>query len=115
MAKVVLVDEDLTVVQVVAELIRSEGHHVLPYTNGRGTLEAVTTVQPELVVVNVGSEKSRASAFQLLERARSLPRPAAVLAITASGALEIATEVLRRGAYDYLARPFTLDELKLRI
>ena len=38
MAKVLLVDDDLTMVQMVAKLLRQEGHQVFPYTNGNAGL-----------------------------------------------------------------------------
>jgi DNA-binding NtrC family response regulator len=115
MAKVLLVDDEMTMVQMVTELLRSEGHQVVPFTNGHSALEALSNLNPELVIANLCSDKGRVSGFSVLQKARSLSPPAVSIMITANGSLETAIESMRKGAYDYLTRPFTLDELKLRV
>ena len=44
MAKVLLVDDDLTMVQMVAELLRQEGHEVFPFSNGSAALAGLTDI-----------------------------------------------------------------------
>jgi DNA-binding NtrC family response regulator len=115
MAKVLLVDEEITLVQMVAEVLRADGHQVIPFTQGTSAAEALANLLPELVIANLCSERTRTTALTILQKARCLNPPAVSLMITASGALETAIECLKKGAYDYLERPFALDELKLRV
>jgi DNA-binding NtrC family response regulator len=115
MARVLLVDDEMTLVQMVSEVLRSEGHQVIPFTNGTAALDAISNIIPELILANLCSERSRATGLSLIQKARTLSPPAVAVMITASGSQEAAVEALRKGAYDCLDRPFTLDELKLRI
>ncbi|HYE33406.1 MAG TPA: sigma-54 dependent transcriptional regulator [Methylomirabilota bacterium] len=113
MAKVMLVDDEMTMVQMVAELLRGEGHEVFPYTNGNAALEALESVQPELVVTDLYLDRTRAHGLEILKKARAMSPPAVVVMITGFGSIETAVEAMKAGAFDYLEKPFKLDELKL--
>lgn len=115
MAKVLLADDEVTMVQMVTELLRAEGHEVFPFTNGNAALEAIEGVAPELVITDLYLDKTRAQGLEILHKARSLNPPALVIVITGFGSIETAVEAMKKGAYDYLEKPFKLDELKLCI
>ncbi|HSU52447.1 MAG TPA: sigma-54 dependent transcriptional regulator [Candidatus Dormibacteraeota bacterium] len=113
MAKVLLVDDDLTMVQMVAELLRQEGHEVFPFTNGNAASAALTEQSPELVITDLYFDKTRAHGLEILERARELNPPAVVIVITGFGTIETAVDAMKKGAFDYLEKPFKVDALKL--
>jgi DNA-binding NtrC family response regulator len=113
MAKVLLVDDDLTMVQMVAELLRQEGHEVFPFTNGNAATAALTTHSPELVVTDLYFDKTRAHGLEILKKARELNPPAIVIVITGFGSIETAVDAMKNGAFDYLEKPFKVDALKL--
>jgi two-component system response regulator AtoC len=115
MAKVLLVDDELTMVQMVTEMLRAEGHEVFPFTNGQAAQTALETILPELVITDLYLDKTRAHGLDILHKARSLNPPAVVIMITGFGSIETAVEAMKKGAYDYLEKPFKLDELKLTV
>src|SRR5258707_9311160 len=115
MAKVLLVDDELTMVQMVTEMLRAEGHEVFPYTNFKDAVAALETHTPEIVVTDLYLDKTRAHGLEILQKARSITPPASVIVITAFGSIETAVEAMKSGAYDYLEKPFKLDELNLCI
>jgi DNA-binding NtrC family response regulator len=115
MAKVLLADDEVTMVQMVTELLRAEGHEVFPFTNGSAALEAIESVAPELVITDLYLDKTRAQGIDILHKARALNPPGVVIVITGFGTIETAVEAMKNGAYDYLEKPFKLDELKLCI
>ena len=84
MAKVLLVDDELTMVQTVSELLRQEGHEVFPFTNGPAALAALTPNCPELVITDLYLDKTRVHGLEILEKARALNPPAVVIVITES-------------------------------
>ena len=81
MAKVLLADDELTMVQTVSELLRQEGHEVFPFTNGAAALEAITSHSPELVITDLYLDKTKAHGLEILEKARALNPPATVIVI----------------------------------
>ena len=115
MAKVLLADDEITMVQMVTEVLRADGHEVFPFTNGNAAIEAIETVAPELVITDLYLDKTRAQGLEILQKARSLNPPAVVIVITGFGSIDTAVEAMKSGAYDYLEKPFKLDELKLCI
>ena len=60
MARVLLVDDELTMVQMVAELLRQDGHEVFPFTNGQAASAALTLHSPDLVITDLYFDKTRA-------------------------------------------------------
>ncbi len=115
MAKVLLADDEITMVQMVTEVLRADGHEVFPFTSGNAALEAVESVAPELVITDLYFDKTRAQGLEILHKARTLTPPAIVIVITGFGSIETAVEAMKNGAYDYVEKPFKLDHLKLTI
>ncbi|MEY2429902.1 MAG: hypothetical protein QOJ40_2787 [Verrucomicrobiota bacterium] len=113
MAKVLLVDDDLTMVQMVAELLRHEGHEVFPFTNGNAAVSALAAHTPELVITDLYFDKTRAHGLEILREAREMNPPAVVIVITGFGTIETAVDAMKKGAFDYLEKPFKVDALKL--
>lgn len=115
MAKVMLVDDEVTMVQIVTEMLRSEGHEVCPYTAAEPAFEALEEQAPELVITDLYLDKTGAQGLEMLRRARALNPPAIVIVVTGYGSIETAVEAMKKGAYDYLEKPFKLEELRLTV
>ena len=115
MAKILLVDDELTMVQMVTEVVRADGHEVFPFTNANGVTEALNEKRPDLVITDLYLDKTKPHGLEIIRKARALTPPAVVVMITGFGTVESAVEAMRLGAYDYLEKPFKLDELKLCI
>lgn len=113
MAKVVLIDDELTMVQMVAELLRQDGHEVFPFTNARTALAGLSEHAPDIVITDLYLDKTRANGFEILQKASTLSPPAVVIVITGFGSIETAVEAMKHGAFDYLEKPFKLEELKI--
>jgi two-component system response regulator AtoC len=113
MAKVLLVDDELTMVQMVSELLRREGHEVSAFTNLSGALSALGAQEPELVITDLYLDKTRAHGLEIIKKSRELDPPAIVIVITGFGSIETAVEAMKAGAFDYLEKPFKVDELLL--
>ena len=102
-------------VQMVSELLRSEGHEVFPYTNGTAAMEGLEEHTPDLVITDLYLDRTRAHGLEILEKARALNPPATVIVITGFGSIETAVDAMKKGAYDYLRKPFELEELRLTV
>jgi DNA-binding NtrC family response regulator len=115
MAKVLLVDDELTMLQMVGELLRQEGHEVFPFTNTTAAAAALSSQVPDLVITDLYLDKTQAHGLEILEKARALNPPAVVIVITGFGSIETAVEAMKNGAFDYLEKPFKVEELKLAV
>src|SRR5262245_28508870 len=113
MARVLLVDDEITMLQMVSELLRSEGHEVHPFNNSTAGLEALDSIQPELVITDLYLAMAKAGGLDSLKQGRSMNPPAVTIVITCFGSIETAVESMKYCAFDYLEKPFKLAELKL--
>ena len=111
MAKILLVDDELTMVQMVADMLRQEGHEVFPFTNIQTASAALTAHAPELVITDLYLDKANPHGMEILKKARELIPPAVVIVITGFGSIDTACEALRLGASDYLKKPCGPDQL----
>jgi DNA-binding NtrC family response regulator len=112
MAKVLVVDDEFTMVQMITELLRGDGHEVVPLTNGNAAIEALDEQTPELVITDLHLEKCQTQGLDILQKARTLHPPALVIVITGFATVESAVEAMKKGAYDYLRKPFKVDDFK---
>jgi CheY-like chemotaxis protein len=75
MAKVLLVDDELTMVQMVAGLLRQDGHEVFPFTNGQAATAALPTHAPDLVITDLYLDKTRPHGLEILKKRSSSSSP----------------------------------------
>jgi two-component system OmpR family response regulator len=111
--KILVVDDEQSIVDAVATALRYEGYQVEEAYSGRDALTAVAQFEPDLVVLDwmlpdiEGIEVGR--------RLRNKGFKTAVLFLTAKDATENKVEALRAGGDDYVTKPFSLAEIVARI
>jgi DNA-binding NtrC family response regulator len=113
MAKVLLIDDEVTMVQMVAELLRNEGHEVFPFSTFNAAVETLEAQKPELVITDLYLDKTRTHGLEILQKARALTPPSTVIVITAYATIETAVDAMKKGAFDYLEKPFKVEDLRL--
>jgi two-component system, OmpR family, response regulator len=112
-ARILVVDDDPSIVDAVATALRYEGYEVDEAATGREALSAVARAEPDLVVLDwmlpdiEGIEVGR--------RLRERGFKTAILFLTAKDAVEDKVEALRAGGDDYVTKPFSLAEIVARI
>ena len=110
--RILVVDDEPSIVDAVATALRYEGYEVTEATTGRGALEAVTALEPDLVVLDWMLPDIEGIEVGRRLRARGLKT--AVLFLTAKDATENKVEALRAGGDDYVTKPFSLAEIVAR-
>ena len=115
MAKILVVDDEITMIQITSELLRAEGHEVFSASNLEAACALLEAQRPELLITDLYLEKARPVGLTLLAKATALNPPPVVIVITGFATVETAVEAMRKGAFDYLQKPFKLDEFKVSI
>jgi two-component system, OmpR family, response regulator len=111
-ARILVVDDESSIVDAVATALRYEGFEVEEATNGREALSAVALFDPDLIVLDwmlpdiEGIEVGR--------RLRAQGFDTAILFLTAKDAIENKVDALRAGGDDYVTKPFSLAEIVAR-
>jgi signal transduction histidine kinase len=113
--RILLADDDGDMRNYVAGLLRAEGHDVHTYSDGAAALAAARERAPDLVLADV--MMPALDGFELVAALRSDPalRAVPVLLLSARAGEEASVYGLRRGADDYIAKPFSARELCVRV
>jgi len=113
MAKIVIIDDEPAMVEVISTLCRENGHQAYPFSSAERAMENVAAIAPHVVIADIKMEKM--TGFDVLQQCRELLPQTAVILITAYASVEKAVEAMKMGAYDYVTKPFKIDELKLTV
>jgi two-component system, NtrC family, response regulator PilR len=113
MAKIVIIDDEPAMVEVIVTLCREKGHQPFPFNAPSKALEQLDEIQPQVVITDIKMETM--TGFDVLRHIRENHRQTAVILITAFGSTETAVEAMKMGATDYVTKPFKIDELQTRI
>jgi two-component system OmpR family response regulator len=111
--RVLVVDDEPNIAELVATALRYEGFDVRTAGDGAGALAAVRDHAPDLVVLDVMLPD--ADGFELQARIRADGQRVPVLFLTARDAVEDRVRGLTLGADDYMTKPFSLEELVARV
>ena len=113
MAKLVLIDDEAAIMELMSKFCRSLGHNVTGCTSGTEGISAIRETRPDVVVVDL--KLGDVNGLDIIKICRAEVPSAAVIMITGHGSVEIAVEAMRLGAFDYLAKPFDLPDLQRAI
>ena len=111
--RILVVDDEPSITDLVATVLRYEGFRVEVAANGRRALEAATAFRPHLVVLDVMLPD--VDGFEVHRRLGTYGTRIPILFLTARDATEDKVRGLTMGADDYLTKPFSLEELVARI
>jgi two-component system response regulator PilR (NtrC family) len=111
LARILVVDDEQSMQEFLEILLAREGHEVVRCGSAEQALVALEADSFDLILSDIRMEGM--SGLELLDRAREHAPDALVILITAHGSTEVAVEAMKRGAYDYLTKPFSVDEIRL--
>jgi DNA-binding NtrC family response regulator len=107
---VLVVDDDPEMRRLLGDVLTEEGHAVQAAASGPEALGRLTD-QIDLVITDLHLPAMKG--LELMHQVKQRRPEVAVIIITAFGSIESAIEAMKQGAYDYLPKPFKLDELAL--
>ncbi len=106
-----LIDDDDSLRRVTEFTLHEAGYRVVTATNGEEGLKFFELETPEVVITDI--QMPGISGYEVLKRVKEQRPATLVIVITAFGTLEQAVEAMKLGAYDYITKPFSRDELRL--
>jgi two-component system, NtrC family, response regulator HydG len=105
-------DEDITRKHLLYAL-KKEGYETVGVSNGREAIEQIALEHFDLLITDVRMPEM--SGIELLEIVREKYYGLEVMVITGYGSIDSAVEAMKKGAYEYITKPFNLDELLLKV
>ncbi len=111
--KILIIDDDEGLRKSLTLILSDAGYEVVLAEDGLAGLGVAAEEAPDIILCDVRMPKLDGLGF--LERFHESGGEALVLVMTAYGSLELAVEAMKRGAYDYLPKPFGADEVLLTV
>ena len=113
-ARVLVVDDEQSMRELLGIMLRQVGYDVTQADGGDAAVQALKTTDAfDLVITDLRMRK--VDGLAVLRAAKEHSPHTVVLVVTAFASTETAVEAMKLGAYDYVTKPFKLDELKLTI
>jgi two-component system nitrogen regulation response regulator NtrX len=113
--EILIVDDEAAIRETVADILEDEGLRPTRAADADEALTAVEAGPPDLVLLDIWLEGSRLDGIAVLDEIKRREPALPVLVISGHGTIETAVAAIRKGAYDFLEKPFKADRLLLAI
>ena len=111
--KIFVIDDERIIRVTIADDLRDEGFKVAEFANSKTALRQLTEQYPDIVISDI--KMPGMSGIELLQKAIKLCPDTIFIMMTAYGKIEDAVKVMKLGAFDYLTKPFSHEELLLKL
>ncbi|RBO99108.1 sigma-54-dependent transcriptional regulator [Pseudochrobactrum asaccharolyticum] len=110
---ILVVDDETDIRDLVAGILSDEGHETRTAFDSDSALAAINDRVPRLIFLDIWLQGSRLDGLALLDEIKKLHPDLPVVMISGHGNIETAVSAIRRGAYDFIEKPFKADRLIL--
>ena len=110
---ILIIDDEDDIRDLIAGILEDEGYETRQAHDADSALNEIARRRPSLVFLDIWMQGSRLDGLQLLDVFQSQHPDMPVVMISGHGNVETAVSAIRRGAYDYIEKPFKIDRLLL--
>lgn len=110
---ILVVDDEADIRDLVSGLLEDEGHETRTASDSDSALTAISDRRPSLIFLDIWLQGSRLDGLELLDVIQEQHPGLPVVVISGHGNIETAVSAIKRGAYDYIEKPFKADRLIL--
>ena len=112
---ILVVDDELDIRELVGGVLEDEGYQPRGAANSDAALEAIAQRRPSLVLLDVWLQGSKLDGLELLDEIKRRDPSIPVLVISGHGSLDTAVAAIRKGAVDFIEKPFEAERLLLLV
>lgn len=111
MSDILIVDDERDIRELIADILRDEGYATRLAANSDDCMAAVDAEPPALMILDIWLKDSRMDGIDILKTVRRNNPDVPVVIISGHGNIEIAVAAIKQGAYDFIEKPFNIDQL----
>jgi len=112
-ARIMVIDDEESMCKFMQIMLKKEGYGVSSAQSGKEALEELQNSHYDLVIADLMMPEM--NGLELLSKVKSIDPELNFIVMTAYASVDTAIEALKKGAFDYIAKPFKVDELKITI
>jgi len=112
-ARLLIAEDEANLRLVLQKELQRLGYRVQAAADGEAALRKLEESNVDVLLCDINMP--RMDGMELLRRVHERPNPPEVIMLTGQGTIETAVEAMRIGAYDYLTKPYSIDELDVRV
>jgi two-component system nitrogen regulation response regulator NtrX len=110
---ILIVDDEADIRELVSGILEDEGHTTRLAANSHEALAGIEERRPSLLILDIWLQGSQLDGLEILSRVKAQHPDLPVVIISGHGNIETAVTAIKRGAYDYIEKPFKADRLVL--
>lgn len=111
MSDILIVDDERDIRELVSEILRDEGYATRLAANSDEAMAAVEADEPMLMILDLWLKDSQMDGIGILMAVKRQHPDVPVVIISGHGNIEIAVAAIKKGAYDFIEKPFNIDQL----
>lgn len=111
--KILIVDDEKDICKALELLLKREGYSTTSVYSGEDAIEKLKTENFDIVITDL--KMARVDGMAVLDKAKEINPDTPVIMMTAFASIESAVEAMKKGAYDYIVKPFHNEEIRLTI
>jgi two-component system, NtrC family, nitrogen regulation response regulator NtrX len=108
---ILIVDDESDIRQLITGILQDEGYHAREASNSDETMLRIADRRPALIVLDIWLRNSKLDGLELLDLIQAQHPSIPIVMISGHGNVEMAVGAIKRGAYDFIEKPFQADHL----
>ena len=113
MSYILVVDDEKDIRDLVGEILTDEGHEVRLAENSEQAINLINETPPQLLILDIWLKDSKMDGIEILKTVKQNNPTVPVVIISGHGNIKIAVAAVKQGAYDFIEKPFNIDQLLL--
>lgn len=111
MSDILIVDDERDIRELISEILKDEGFTTRLAGNSDDAIAAIDAEPPALMILDIWLKDSRMDGIDILKTVKRENPDVPVVIISGHGNIEIAVAAIKQGAYDFIEKPFNIDQL----
>ena len=111
MGDILIVDDERDIRELISDILKDEGYSTRLAANSDQAMEEVTSERPALMILDIWLKDSHMDGIDILKTVKRDYPDVPIVIISGHGNIEIAVAAIKQGAYDFIEKPFNIDQL----
>ncbi|MEM9735849.1 MAG: response regulator, partial [Pseudomonadota bacterium] len=111
MTDILVVDDEADIRDLISDLLRDEGYTPRAAHDADSAFAAIEASPPDLIILDIWLQGSRMDGIEILKSVKRDNPGIPVVIISGHGNVEVAVAAVQQGAYDFIEKPFNIDQL----